>query len=357
MHQRSTFFVSACLCLTTMSLATPGHAAHPREVWTPMASPRASVAQEVGVTRIEVDYSRPAVRGREVWGKLVPWGEVWRAGADLNTRLAVSTDVTVAGKPLPAGTYGLHIIPAESGPWTLILSRDAEAWGSYAYDSNRDALRVELTPTKADHVEDLRYGFDRLTPDGVALVLQWEKLALEVPIGIDRVATVRADLERQLTGLPQFYPQSWADAATWAIDNGQLELADGWVARSLSIQETFGGRLAESRLRTAQGRADDAATARRQALALGDLNELHQLGRTLIRAGQKAEALEVFQANATKHPDSWVPLVGLARGLAVNGQLPKAAETMRAAAAKAPADQRQYLDGLAEKLARGEAID
>lgn len=357
MRQRSNLLVSLIFCVSSASLAAAAVGAHPREVWTPMASPRAMVAQEVGVTRIEVDYSRPSVRGREVWGKLVPWDEVWRAGADVNTRLTVSTDVTVAGQPLAAGTYGVHVIPKKSGPWTVALSRDADAWGSYAYEPARDALRIEVTATSADHIEDLRYSFDALSPDGVVLSLRWEKIQIAVPIGIDRIATVRADLERQLTGLPQFYPQSWADAAGWAIDNGQLELADGWVARSLAIQETFGGRLAESRLRTAQGRAEDAAAARRQALALGDLNELHQLGRTLIRAGQKAEALEVFEANSSRHPESWVPLVGLARGLAANGQFAKAAATMRAAVAKAPADQQAYLTGLAEQLGRSEAID
>lgn len=245
----------ATLMLVAGLLEAGAWAQHPREVWLPMPSPRASVTQVVAATTISVEYSRPAVRERAVWGALVPWGEPWRAGADENTRFSVSTPVTVAGKSLAAGTYGLHVIPAQEGNWAVAFSRDADAWGSYAYQSDRDALRVEVTPGTSDHTEHLSYSFEALSADGVELVLRWEKLAVRIPIAIDRIATVRADLERQLTGLPQFYPASWSDAGRWAVENGQLELAEGWIARSLGIQETFTVPIASAAARLAAASA------------------------------------------------------------------------------------------------------
>ena len=107
-------------------------------------SPAASVAQTVGVTRIEIDYARAAVKGRKVWGELVPYGEVWRAGANINTTIdGVDAGRGRRARALPAGTYGLHMLPTEK-EWTVILSRDAVRWGSFGYDEKHDAARFTI---------------------------------------------------------------------------------------------------------------------------------------------------------------------------------------------------------------------
>src|SRR5436189_1204514 len=125
----------------------------------PYASQAAQVKQRVGVTDITITYHRPVVNGRKIWGGLVPTGQVWRAGANENTTIEFSTPVSIEGKPLPAGNYGLHMIP-NADTWTVIFSKMAVAWGSYTYNQSEDALRVKVKPQPVDKsVEWLTFQF------------------------------------------------------------------------------------------------------------------------------------------------------------------------------------------------------
>src|SRR5687767_15575703 len=140
-----------------VAIFTLAAAASAQQVDFPRLSPVASVRQAVGVTEIEINYSRPGVKGRKIWGELVPYGEVWRTGANENTTIRFSTPVKVAGTELPAGIYGLQTIPAE-GDWTVILSKDAELWGAFDYKPENDALRATMTPRKRseEHTSELQ---------------------------------------------------------------------------------------------------------------------------------------------------------------------------------------------------------
>jgi hypothetical protein len=115
----------------------------------PRASQRAEVMQRVGITDITINYHRPLINGRKVWGGLVPYGQVWRAGANENTTIEFTDPVTIEGKPLARGIYGLHMIPNEN-EWTVIFSKAATSWGSFTYDEKEDALRVNIKPQPAD---------------------------------------------------------------------------------------------------------------------------------------------------------------------------------------------------------------
>src|SRR5207249_10739214 len=126
----------------------------PTELDIPRVSQRASVTQRIGLTDITITYHRPAVGGREIWGKTVPYGKVWRAGANENTTITFADDVTVEGKPLAAGTYGLHMIP-DKEQWTIIFSKNATSWGSFSYDEKEDALRVSVKPHAAEAFEEI----------------------------------------------------------------------------------------------------------------------------------------------------------------------------------------------------------
>src|SRR5262245_17966480 len=143
----------ALLLSTALVLAAAAAAAQPMTL--PDPSPRASVSERVGLTDIEIRYHRPGVNGRKIWGDLVPWGDVWRAGANENTTMTFSTPVTVQGHPLAAGTYGLHVIPVESGDWTVAFSKTASAWGSFTYDEKEDAARIKVKPGSAEFLEGL----------------------------------------------------------------------------------------------------------------------------------------------------------------------------------------------------------
>jgi hypothetical protein len=156
----------------------------------------ASVSQTIGVdTVITIDFSRPGVKGRKIWGELVPYGLApgnkysedkpfpWRAGANEKTTIAVSSDVLVDGKPLAAGTYSIQMIPSEKD-WIVIFNKVSEGWGSYDYDEAEDALRVTVTPVEAAFEEWMRFGFDDLAGTSAVAFLQWEKLKVPFTIAL-----------------------------------------------------------------------------------------------------------------------------------------------------------------------------
>jgi hypothetical protein len=151
------------------------------------ASLKASVMQRIGVdTDITIVYSRPGVKGRKIWGGLVPYNEVWRAGANENTTFEVSKDVLINGQKLPAGKYGLHMLPGEK-EWTIIFSKDNSAWGSFSYKKDDDALRITVTPKEAPDQEWLSYGFENLAGTSATAYLWWEKLKVpfEVEVAVE----------------------------------------------------------------------------------------------------------------------------------------------------------------------------
>ncbi len=162
----------------------------------------ASVAQGIGVDgKIVIEYSRPGVKGRPIWGVLVPYGLAegnkysdnkpypWRAGANENTTFETKTALTVEGKSLPAGKYGLHMIPGKD-EWVIIFSKQNDIWGSYKYDEANDALRVTVKPSEAGHQEWLTYGVDNLDGSKASVYLHWEKVkvAFNVAVAEDSVS-------------------------------------------------------------------------------------------------------------------------------------------------------------------------
>ena len=145
-------------------------------------SPNAIVGQTIGTTNVMVAYGRPGVKGRTIFGDLVPYGEVWRTGANEATAVHFSDDVRVEGQPLAAGTYSLHTIPAEGGAWTVIFNGAAEQWGSYNYDASQDVLRVEVTPEEAPHTEMMTFTFEDVGETSGRLVLYWA--GVRVPVAL-----------------------------------------------------------------------------------------------------------------------------------------------------------------------------
>ncbi len=145
-------------------------------------SPKASISQTVGFTDITISYSRPGVKGRKIWGGLVPYDKVWRAGANEATKITFSTDVIIEGKKLPAGSYGLFTIP-EKDEWTVIFNKVADQWGAFEYNEAEDALRVTVKPEKNNFTEWLRYEITKTSDSAAVVSLEWEKL--KVPFKIE----------------------------------------------------------------------------------------------------------------------------------------------------------------------------
>ena len=330
-----------------------------QHVFTPMASPRAEVAQRIGLTDVKVTYHRPAVGDRDVWGQVIPRAgtPVWRTGANENTLISFSTDVTVEGEPLPAGTYGLHTIPgqpAAEGEWTIIFSHDTHAWGSFSYKEENDALRVKAKPEKAAHQERFEISIDHLEDDAADLILRWAEVAVPVRIGIDLEKTVMASFRQQLTGLSSFFWQGWDQAASYCLQNDMnLEEAMQWADRSIGIQETFSNLSTKSQLLAKSGDEEQAREVIARALAMGSAGEIHNYARQLLGQGKKEEALAAFQKNVEKHPETWFVEFGLARGYSALGDFDKAVKNMQISLAKAPEPRKQYIQGLIDQLEKG----
>lgn len=186
----------ACLTISFIVFLSAAVLTQAQEAKKPKQSQKASVSQRIGVdTDIKIDFSRPGVKGRKIWGELVPYGMApgnkssnnnpypWRGGANENTTIEFNHDLMVEGQALPAGKYGLHFIPTEN-TWTVIFSKNNSAWGSYKYNQSEDALRVTVTPEKAPFEEWLMYGFDNLTDNSATAYLHWAELRIPIKITI-----------------------------------------------------------------------------------------------------------------------------------------------------------------------------
>src|SRR5215470_1141069 len=264
----------------------------PTELNIPRVSQRASVTQRIGLTDITITYHRPAVGGREIWGKTVPYTKVWRAGANENTTITFTDDVTVEAKPLAAGTYGLHTIP-DKDQWTIIFSKNATSWGSFTYDEKEDALRVMVKPHVAESFDVLTYVFDDVKPDSAAATLRWEKLAVPFRISVDVKAVVLKSIKNELRNVGGFTWAGYDEAAQWCLDNNyELEQALKWEDTSIQNEDRFENWETKSRIYDAVGKKDEAAKALSTALDKATAIQLYVYARGLQRQGNAKRAFE-----------------------------------------------------------------
>jgi hypothetical protein len=212
----------------------------------PRLSPPASVSQTIGYTKVTVDYSRPAVRGRTIWKDLVPYGKVWRAGANEATIIEFSTDVKLNGHPLPKGKYGLFIIPDEK-EWTFAFSKVYKTWGAFTYDEKDDALRVKVPTQSVEFQERLVYGFEDLTDSSATLYMAWEKKKLPIGIVVEFLETAKANIRKGLPKAKAGDPFPWLNAARfyWGY-NLDRKQAMQWVDKSIAIKPIYGNLLAKA---------------------------------------------------------------------------------------------------------------
>lgn len=325
-------------------------------VTVPRASQRSEITQTVGLTEIEIVYHRPLVKERPIWGALVPYDQVWRAGANENTTIRFSTDVKVEGQPLAAGTYGLHMLPTED-KWTVIFSKNSTSWGSFSYNEEEDVLRVEVKPEPAPFREALTYEFSDLSADGTTITLEWEKLRVPFKVAVDTHDVVLAGIRNELRSLPGFSWQGWDSAANYCLQNDvNLEEALQWSDNAIQAEERFETLSTKAQLLAKTGKDAESKEAMAKALGMAAPLQLHNYARGLIAQGDNQGALEIFQLNAEKNPDAWFVDIGLARGYSAVGDLKKAAEHMRKGAAKAPEAQRATYEGLAKQLEGGKSL-
>jgi Protein of unknown function (DUF2911)/Tetratricopeptide repeat len=337
-----------CLLLAVMSGASR---AQSFVLDLPLPSQRAEVSQRIGITDITIDYHRPLVKDRKVWDGLVPYGKVWRAGANENTTITFSDPVQIEGKPLDKGTYGLHMIPTADA-WTIIFSKNSTSWGSFTYDQAEDALRVTVKPViTADMHNALTYDFDQLQPDSAVIELEWAKIAVPFKVAVGVHEVVEASLKKQLRGLSQYTWMSWNDAANYLLaEKFALDDALTFANKSIENEDRYENEIAKSAILRALNREEEAAAAQKKALDLATPLQIHAYARQVLGERRNEEAFAIFRENAAKHPDQWFVHTGLARMYSAQGNFDDATKEMKLALAAAPDSQKSYLDGLVKQL-------
>lgn len=263
----------------------------------PRASPKASVTQTVGVTDITINYGRPGVKGRKVWGEappdtkgqatldtntrpegapVVPYGHIWRTGANEATQFIVTDDVMINGQKLPAGSYSLHTIPGKD-EWTIVFNGTANQWGSFNYDEKKDTLRVKAKPMAVPHSQEwLTYSIEPATENSATVTIAWEKVYVPFTVSVDVVATTIARAKEAVASAKADDWRTPFDAAGYADKNGEKQLAGQWVEKSLSVLDnliaakpTFQNLSAKANVLLAAGRKDEGLAVADKAIAQG----------------------------------------------------------------------------------------
>ena len=258
-------------CLATLALASSALAQSGPEL--PAPSPKAKAEQRVGVTDFSIEYSSPGVKGRPIWGALVPHGELWRAGANAATKLTASRDFTFGGTAVPAGSYAYYAIPGAK-TWTVILNSNANASGTTGYDEKKNVASVTVTPeTLGSSRERLAFLFDDTTDNGVNLDLEWEKLRVRVPITVDTAAHVAANVEKSLADA---WRPHFASARYLLESGGDLGKAMSYVDTSIAIKPTWWNNWVRAQILAKQGKKPDAVAAARKAAELGPGDNVYE---------------------------------------------------------------------------------
>lgn len=251
----------------------------------PQASPKARVEQRVGLTDFSIEYSSPAVKGRKIWGELVPHDKPWRAGANASTKLTASRPFTFAGKPIAAGSYGLYVVPGKAS-WIVALSSDTNAPGN-EYDPAKDVVRVPIKPQAIPLRERLTYLFSDTTDHGSRLDLEWEKVRLAIPIAVDTKGQALANIEKATE-------DSWRphfSAARYLLESsGDLAKALSYVDQSIAIKPNWSNHWVRAQILGKQGRSQDAVATAEKAIQLGTGDRIFE---------------SFYKADVTKSLASW----------------------------------------------------
>lgn len=239
------------------------------ELQLPRVSPMATVSQTVGTTDISITYSRPGVKGRVIWGDLVPYGEVWRTGANEATKFTVTDDVTIDGKPLPAGSYSLATIPGKDA-WTFVFNKESNLWGMYEYKPEEDALRIEVKPGTAPFVERMRFTFDDLTDDSANVVLRWEKLQVAFTVKVDAVGTTLAKARKEVASAAADDWRTPYMAASYCLgQKAAMDEGEAWLKKSLTVKVTPRNLGLKARYQAENGDIKGAIATAQKAIEMG----------------------------------------------------------------------------------------
>ncbi len=351
--------------------------------WSQMTLPpsgnnqKSEVSQYLGLVKVTIAYSSPDVAGREIWGKLVPYGltnlgfgkssdqnpSPWRAGANENTVITFSHDVQVEGKPMKAGNYGLHMIPGAED-WVVIFSSNTGAWGSFSYVPSEEVLRVTVKALPCEFNEFLTYEFSERLQNSATARLKWEKLSIPFKIAVPNGDDLYVQkLREEFTGIKAFFNWQNGVAAINFCANKKINLEEalGWAQNYIDRNiKYFPIYSAKGNVLAAMKKQTEADVVMKEAINLPDATagQIVGYGRTLITETRPKDAMVIFETGFKRFPTASTAMVGMARGYSANGDNKKALKFMQdALKAETSPQVKTSIDGMVKKLEKGEAIN
>jgi hypothetical protein len=253
---------SICFILLFAALFIPMNNNFAQEFETPRPSPNATVTQTVGVTHVSIDYSSPGVKGRKIWGGLVPYNEIWRTGANEVTSITFDDPLKINGNEMPAGTYGIHSIPGEN-EWEIIFSKDTEVDAGSQFDEKKEALRIKVTPQEAPFTERMTFTFTNTTDTYAEINLIWDKLRVSFGLEVN-TQELTLSKARNLPWVVTF------QAATYCLQNNvALEEGLNWIEASVLIKEVYWNTRIKAQLLAKLGKKSEAIATMQRAVELG----------------------------------------------------------------------------------------
>lgn len=284
--------------LLLVVLCAVGASAQAPSVRLPRPSQKASVMQTIGTTDITITYSRPGVKGRKIWGDappsttaagtatlddararakdapIVPYGHVWRTGANEATTFSATDDVLINGQKLPAGTYSLHTLPGRD-EWTIIFNSDAGQWGSFTYNQEKDVLRVKVRPQAVtENQEWLLFSIPEVAPTSAKVAIRWEKIVVPFTVEVPNMeAVTRSKIDAAVTA----NPGDWRiplTVANYYANNDKRDEALKWVEQSIKVKETFQNLSSKAQMLFAAGQKDEAFALAEQAIQRGKADKV-----------------------------------------------------------------------------------
>jgi len=336
------------LLITVMSAIT-----YAQNVTIPNVSQKSVITQRLGLSDVTITYHSPSTQGRKIFGGIVPYGNIWRAGANENTTIHFTHDATVQGKKIAAGTYGLFITPSESEV-KLLFSKYYKSWGTVSPVEEDLELTVTVKPEAIPFQEWLSYDFTDRSSSSLTATLQWEKTRIPFKIEFDIVNTVINNFRQELKGLAGFGWQGHMQAARYCLQNDtNLDEAMIWIEKSLASSKGFSNLQVKAGLLYKKGDIAGATKIMEEAIPTGSPNQLNQYGYSLLGMNKTKEAIKVFAYNVETNKDDpfiWGFTDSLGEAYLKDGDKINALKYYKLAKSKAPQNQQDYFDGVINGL-------
>ncbi|MBN7816176.1 DUF2911 domain-containing protein [Algoriphagus pacificus] len=242
-----------------------------QQIQMPQASPSAKIAQKIGLTDVTVDYSRPSTKGRKIFGELVPYGSIWRTGANGATVINFSTDVIIDGKTVPQGQYALYTIPNKN-TWTVILSKNTKLWGAIGYNPEEDLMRFEITPSKTSRkYETFEISFNNMTDTGADLTMKWEQTRAEFHITMDADPIVMAQIKEFVLDKETTDPSLLYEASNYYLNTGRdLNQAYSWIQESVESDPKYWTYHLKAKIEAALGMKTEAIDSAKESMEMAE---------------------------------------------------------------------------------------